>query len=58
MKQEIPAYIRVPPSTTIQTCVPQKTRAVLTALAEAEGKTLSKYVAEVLEHHLVTNSAN
>ena len=52
MKQEIPEYIRVPPSTTVQSAIPHKTKAILVAMAESEGKTLSKYIAEVLEAHI------
>lgn len=52
MKQEIPEYIRVPPSTTVQSAIPHKTKAILVAMAESEGKTLSKYIAEILETHI------
>jgi hypothetical protein len=51
-ERTLPGYVKVPPSTTVQTTMSHKLRATLQAYAEAEGKTLSKYIAGVLEDHV------
>jgi len=48
----LPGYVKVRPSTTVQTNISHKLRATLQAYADAEGKTLSKYIAGVLEEHV------